>query len=98
MSAESSRPADVWASGAAYESYVGRWSRLVARELLVWLAVPPGSQWLDVGCGSGALSETILALASPRSVKGIDASAGYVAFAREQVRDARVQFEIGDAQ
>ena len=26
---------DVWAVGAAYEPYVGRWSRLVARELLV---------------------------------------------------------------
>ena len=31
--AETRRPADVWASGDAYEPYVGRWSRLVAREL-----------------------------------------------------------------
>jgi SAM-dependent methyltransferase len=98
MSAEASRPADVWASGAAYEPYVGRWSRLVAREFLTWLAVPPESRWLDVGCGSGALSETILAMGSPHRVKGIDAAAGYVAFAREQIRDERVQFEIGDAQ
>jgi SAM-dependent methyltransferase len=98
LSAETSRPSDVWASGAAYEPYVGRWSRLVAREFLAWLAVPPGSRWLDVGCGTGALSQTILASASPSSVKGIDASPGYVAFARGQVRDKRVQFEIGDAQ
>ena len=98
MSAEASHPADVWASGAAYEPYVGRWSRLVAREVLAWLAVPPGSRWLDVGCGTGALSQTILALGSPSRVKGIDASAGYVAFARGQVRDERLQFEVGDAQ
>jgi SAM-dependent methyltransferase len=98
MSAEASRPADVWAGGAAYEPYVGRWSRLVAREFLAWLAVPPRSRWLDAGCGTGALSQTILAMGSPSRVKGIDASAGYVAFAREQVRDERVQFEIGDAQ
>jgi SAM-dependent methyltransferase len=98
MSAEASRPADVWASGAAYEPYVGRWSRLVAGELLAWLAVPAGRRWLDVGCGTGALSQTILALASPARVKGIDASAGYVAFAREQMRDERIQFEVGDAQ
>ncbi len=30
----------LWASGAAYESYVGRWSRLVASEFLDWLAGP----------------------------------------------------------
>src|SRR5213594_2891862 len=30
----------VWASGAAYEPYVGRWSRLVAREFVAWLAIP----------------------------------------------------------
>ena len=45
---------DVWASGAAYEPYVGRWSRLVAREFLNWLAVPARGRWLDVGCGTGA--------------------------------------------
>jgi SAM-dependent methyltransferase len=98
MSAGAPRPADVWASGAAYEPYVGRWSRLVAREFLAWLAVPPGRRWLDVGCGTGALSQTIGAEASPASLKGVDASAGYVAFARQQVGDARVQFEIADAE
>jgi 2-polyprenyl-3-methyl-5-hydroxy-6-metoxy-1,4-benzoquinol methylase len=47
---------DAWTSGDAYEPYVGRWSRLVAREFLEWLAVPPGGRWLDVGCGTGALA------------------------------------------
>ena len=93
-----SRPAEVWASGAAYEPYVGRWSRLVAREFLAWLAVPPGSRWLDVGCGTGALTETILAVASPAAVVGIDPSAGFVAYARERVRDQRAGFAVGDAQ
>jgi SAM-dependent methyltransferase len=98
MSAGAPRPANVWASGAAYEPYVGRWSRLVAREFLAWLAVPPGRRWLDVGCGTGALSQTIVAEASPGGVKGVDASADYVAFARQQVRETRVQFETADAQ
>jgi SAM-dependent methyltransferase len=89
---------DVWDSGDAYEPYVGRWSRLVAREFLEWLAVPPGRRWLDVGCGTGSLAETILALAAPREVVGIDPSPAYVAFARDRVNDARVRFEVGDAQ
>jgi SAM-dependent methyltransferase len=88
---------DTWASGAAYEPYVGRWSRLVARELLAWLAVPSGQRWLDVGCGTGALSQTILAHAAPREVVGVDASAAYVAYAREQVVDPRLRFDVGDA-
>jgi hypothetical protein len=63
---------DVWASGDAYEPYVGRWSRLVAREFLAWLGLPPGQDWLDIGCSTGALSQTILDNASPRHVTGID--------------------------
>lgn len=87
----------VWASGGAYEPYVGRWSRLVAREFVEWLAIPPAASWLDVGCGTGALTETILRCASPSQVHGIDPSEGYLALAREQVRDPRVRFDVGDA-
>lgn len=89
---------EVWADGEAYERYVGRWSRLVAAEFVSHLAVPPGGSWLDVGSGSGALSETILALAAPRAVKGVDRSAAYVALATERVVDDRAQFVAGDAQ
>jgi len=88
---------DVWADGAAYESYVGRWSRLVAPEFLTWLAVLPSRRWLDVGCGTGALSQTIVQCANPAAVCGLDRAAEYVAVAREQVRDPRVQFDTGDA-
>ncbi|HSE00551.1 MAG TPA: class I SAM-dependent methyltransferase, partial [Burkholderiales bacterium] len=87
----------VWASGVAYEPYVGRWSRLVAREFVDWLAIPPAARWLDVGCGTGALAETILRRANPAQVHGIDPSEGYLALAREQVRDPRVRFDVGDA-
>jgi len=89
---------DTWVSGAAYEPYVGRWSRLVAREFVAWLAIPPGARWLDIGCGTGVLSQTILDVASPREITGIDPSEGYITFARQQVRDRRVSFRLGDAQ
>jgi len=53
---------------------------------------------LDVGCGTGALAETILALAAPSEVVGIDPSSAFVAFARDRVNDPRVRFDVGDAQ
>jgi SAM-dependent methyltransferase len=94
----SHEPKDMWASGTRYESYVGRWSRLVARQFLTWLDVPSDAQWLDVGCGTGALSQTILDTASPLAVLGIDSSEEYIEFAREQIQNPRVAFRLGDAQ
>jgi SAM-dependent methyltransferase len=91
------RPSDVWADGAAYEGYIGRWSRAVAREFLGWLAVAPNGRWLDVGCGTGALSQAILDRAEPAAVRGVDRSAAYVAVARRQVPDPRAEFDTGDA-
>lgn len=92
------KPKGNWANGDLYEGYMGRWSRRVAREFIQWLAVPAGGGWLDVGCGTGALSQTILQLAEPARVKGIDRSEGFVDFARGQVQDDRVQFEVADAE
>jgi len=75
------RKEDKWDSGASYESYIGRWSRLVASKFLTWLDVPSSAHWLDVGCGIGTLSQTILDTASPQAVLGIDSSEGYIEFA-----------------
>lgn len=89
---------DTWAAGKLYEPYVGRWSRLVAKDFLAWLKAPPDGDWLDVGCGTGALAEAILKQARPRSVKGIDPSAGFIEHAKAHVADRRAAFEVGDAQ
>ena len=90
-------PTDPFNVAEAYEPYIGRWSRLVAREFIAWLAVPPGRRWLDVGCGTGALSATIVSLADPAAVLGVDPSPGFVAYARTTVADPRASFEVGDA-
>jgi SAM-dependent methyltransferase len=88
----------VWALGAEYESYVGRWSRLVARELVSWLGVPPHRRWLDVGCGAGALVEAIVESSEPQAVVGVDRSEGFVLHARAHVTRAGTTFQVGDAQ
>jgi SAM-dependent methyltransferase len=94
----SSPSSEAWASGEAYEPYIARWSRLVAREFLDWLAVAPAARWLDVGCGTGALTQRILAEVDPTRVDAVDSSADYVSFASDRVRDPRVTFAVADAQ
>jgi ubiquinone/menaquinone biosynthesis C-methylase UbiE len=89
---------DVWAVGAAYDPYVGRWSRLVAREFVRWLARPRGLRWLDVGCGTGALVDAILEGAEPEAVLGLDRSRAFVVHTHARRSGARTRFAVGDAQ
>jgi SAM-dependent methyltransferase len=86
-----------WGSGEPYEQYVGRWSRKVAKEFLVWLAVSPGRAWADVGCGTGALVGSILTECEPQSIAAVDGSEGFITEAQRRIADPRVRFEIGDA-
>lgn len=88
---------DAWSSGDSYELYMGRWSRQIAALFLDWLAAPTGLDWLDVGCGTGALTQTILERRSPHTVTGIDASEGFIDHARRTTSDARAKFEVGSA-
>ena len=90
-------PADRWADAEAYERYVGRWSRRVADAFVAWLGLSVDASWVDVGCGTGALSGTIAARARPRRVIGIDPSPGFVAAAREHVADPVASFAVGRA-
>lgn len=90
--------AEQWTSGQAYERFMGRWSPRVAAKFISWMDAPRGQDWLDVGCGSGALSRTIFALAAPASVLGIDPSDKFISYARQRLNDARMRFEMGSAE
>jgi SAM-dependent methyltransferase len=83
--------------GAAYERYMGKWSRLAAETFLDWLAPEPGLRWLDVGCGNGAFTEMIVERCAPVSVQGIDPSEEQLAFARARLASSAAQFRQGDA-
>lgn len=88
---------DQWASGDAYETYMGRWSRAVARGFVEWLNPRPSEHWLDVGCGTGALTATICTRCDPASVVGCDAAEAFVAYAKGNVMDARASFLVAGA-
>ncbi len=89
---------DAWQAGDSYEFYMGRWSRRIAPLFLDLLRLPRELDWLEVGCGTGALSAAILALCDPESLIAIDPSEGFLTMARASVSDPRVEFRHGDAQ
>ncbi|WP_287158643.1 class I SAM-dependent methyltransferase [Mesorhizobium sp.] len=89
---------DAWQAGDSYDLYMGRWSRQIAPLFLDWLDPAEGLDWLEVGCGTGALSAAILARCNPSSLVSIDPSEGFLAKARANVPDERVEFLAGDAQ
>ena len=82
-----------WDSGVAYDAFMGRWSRLVAKEFLTALGMAPGLRWLDVGCGTGALTETILDTSDAHSVHGIDLSPAFVELAGDRLA-GRARFHV----
>jgi SAM-dependent methyltransferase len=83
--------------GAAYERYMGEWSRLAGETFLDWLAPKTGLRWLDVGCGNGAFTEMIVGRCAPLSVVGIDPSEGQLAYARARPASRVARFLQGDA-
>lgn len=85
---------DRWAAGGTYEDFMGRWSRLLAPRFVSWLSVPPGARWLDVGCGTGALTDAICTEADPASVVGCDPSEPFIAYARRRQASPRASFVV----
>ncbi len=85
---------DKWAAGATYEDFMGRWSRLLAPRFVSWLSMRPSANWLDVGCGTGALGDAICAGADPASVVACDPSRPFIEYARLRQEDPRVSFVV----
>ncbi|HET9204761.1 MAG TPA: methyltransferase domain-containing protein [Burkholderiaceae bacterium] len=87
---------DRWERGDPYERYIGRWSRRLAPHFLSWLDAPPHRRWLDVGCGTGALTSAILERANPATVSGVEPSDGFLTTAAHRL-GARAQLHPGTA-
>jgi len=87
---------DSWKSGDPYEYFMGRWSRLVAQLFVEWLSPESGLKWLDVGCGSGALSEVIILGFEPAELIALDQSEGFINAVRDRLGD-KAQYKVGNA-
>ena len=83
--------------GAAYERFMGRWSRGAGKVFLGWIAPPSGARWLDVGCGTGSFTELIVDTCSPASVFAIDPEPAQIDHARNGLVTDRAHFKVGDA-
>ena len=77
---------------------MGRWSKLVAEKFLNWLAVPPGCTWLDVGCGTGALTKLLLLSRQPKKIISIDFSDEFITHAQQSLNNPKVSFRVGNAE
>lgn len=87
----------VFNDGAAYQEFMGVWSRLAGDVFLDWVAPRPGLRWLDVGCGNGASTELLLDRCAPSLVEGIDPSEAQLAYARTRLAGRAAHFMQGNA-
>ena len=89
------RKPGLWGNTDAYQSYMGRWSQKIAPLFLQWLDLPASKSWLDIGCGTGGLTELIARTCKPASVLGVDTAEGFIEVARSRVKNA--EFRVGSA-
>jgi SAM-dependent methyltransferase len=87
-----------FAESAAYERFMGRWSRLLAPLLVKFAGLRDGDALLDIGSGTGAFAFAAAEAAPSARITGVDPSSSYVAYTQERAPSDRVRFAVGDAQ
>jgi SAM-dependent methyltransferase len=95
---QTAAPKALFSAADAYERFMGRWSRLLAPNLVTIAGVRDGETILDVGSGTGALTVAAAAAAPSSRIVGIDVTEPYVAYARARHSRPLIAFEVGDAQ
>ncbi len=82
---------------AAYERFMGRWSRLLAPAFLAFARPGGAGSALDVGCGTGALAELLAERVPGCRITGIDLSGNLIAACRARFPARGFRFECADA-
>ncbi|MCT8160516.1 class I SAM-dependent methyltransferase [Pseudoruegeria sp. SHC-113] len=88
---------DAWSAGQSYEHYMGRWSRRIANRFMEWVDPAPGLAWCEIGCGTGALTQALIAHAAPRELLVVDPSADFLAHTEALNAGQGRRFEVADA-
>jgi SAM-dependent methyltransferase len=78
---------DGWDGAESYELFMGRWSKLITPKFIEWLNSPTLLKWLDVGCGTGTLSEAILKYCRPSHLVCIDPSEKFLLKTKERIKE-----------
>jgi SAM-dependent methyltransferase len=71
---------------------MGRWSRALARPFLAALSAPQRGRWLELGCGTGALTAAILETQDPAAVLACEPAQPLLDHARRHLTDPRISF------
>jgi SAM-dependent methyltransferase len=87
----------MFANAIGYEQLMGRWSVRLAPLYADFAEVRDSGRILDVGCGTGALVKVLAGMTRQSEIVGVDPARSFVDYARTQVEDRRVKFEVGDA-
>jgi SAM-dependent methyltransferase len=82
---------------AAYDYYMGRWSRRLAPLFLDFAGSAAGERVLDVGCGTGSLSLALVERCAVAAVEAIDFEADFVAALQARTGGAPISVRQGDA-
>jgi len=82
---------------AAYDHYMGRWSRRLAPLFLDFAGSAAGERVLDVGCGTGSLSLALVERASVAAIEAIDFEPDFVTSLQTKIGTKPITARQGDA-
>jgi ubiquinone/menaquinone biosynthesis C-methylase UbiE len=82
---------------AAYDAYMGRWSKRLASGFLDFAALVEGAAVLDVGCGTGSLAFEIAARRMVASIDALDYESEFVEAVKARKGAASINVRQGDA-
>jgi SAM-dependent methyltransferase len=89
--------AEMFANALAYEDLMGRWSARLAPLFANFAQIEDGGRVLDVGCGTGSLVRTVVAMGPRFRIVGIDSAQPFIDYARAQLNDPRISFDCANA-